>query len=173
MNIKVKETTAELKNAEPEIRRELALSIKPKKGMKRADLSELTEAERKYRIAHSPSRKIKQANQNAKRKLKPIFFNMEKDEDLDLLSVFDAPKFEYSPWVKNMICEFSPSERNRLAKNELFAPATLVEQSIEDGSFDLDAYLAAKGLKVVSLKDEQAAKPTDYFDIDQSTEWQS
>lgn len=91
-----------------------------------------------------------------KRKIKPISFNMELEGDIYDL----AGSINLSVWVKHILSSLSMVEINLLkkAKNEKansetfnVIPVSLIEKALDQGWFDLDEYLKAKGLKVVGI----------------------
>lgn len=94
-----------------------------------------------------------------KRKIKPISFNMELEGD-----IYDVSgSINLSVWVKHILSSLSMVEINLLKKakngkadSETFnvIPVSLIERALDQGWFDLDEYLKAKGLKVVGITED-------------------
>lgn len=116
-----------------------------------------------------------------KRKIKPISFNMELEGDIYDL----AGSINLSVWVKHILSSLSMVEINLLkkAKNEKansetfnVIPVSLIEKALDQGWFDLDEYLKAKGLKVVGIakdcKKHTGADTQNYDEFCQLSEYE-
>ena len=89
--------------------------------------------------------KAKERYEKTKRTSKPISFNREKDAAI--LEI--ANKFVFGEWVKNLLSKFSAVDVSFAKDDVNFVPSALVEHAIENGYFDLNEYLDAKGKVIV------------------------
>lgn len=87
----------------------------------------------------------KERYEKEKRTSKPISFNRVTESAL----IDITTNFKFGAWVKNILNHFTSAEVG-FPKDDLnFIPASLVEHALENGYFDLDEYLKAKGKKIV------------------------
>lgn len=114
----------------------------------------------------------KEDYEKKKRQIKPVSFN--RIDDQRILEI--AGSFNFSVWVKNLLNALTPSEvliikadvSNNMEESELtFIPALLIEKAIENGYFNLDEYLEAKGKKIVDIEHNKPGH-NDYAQYDET-----
>ena len=102
--------------------------------------------------AHIRNKENKEKYEN-KRTIKNVSFNDESEGQLlDL-----TKRFKFSEWVKKILRAFSAYEVNQLIKGEVTIPSSLIEEAIENGQFDIDAYLDSKGYESVPKREFKAS----------------
>ncbi len=104
---------------------------------------------------NEPKIYAKERYEKEKRSTKPISFN--RVTDAVLLDI--TTKFKFGAWVKNILSNFTKAEVSFVKDDLNFVPASLVEHAIENGYFDLDEYLKAKGQKIVDIKSKDSDQP--------------
>lgn len=125
-------------------------------------VANLTKKQKNQRKANSPAGVRARKKHMEKRVMRPISLNSEKESDQAILEVISAKEFSLTAWFRYIFEQYSTAETSLLKKGHYHLPATLVEKAIEEGFFDLDAYLESKGKKVVKI-DEQHQEPV-YYD---------
>ena len=89
--------------------------------------------------------------------------NSELKKDQDILDVLSSDEFSLMAWFRFVFEEYSQSEKGLLKKGNYVLPAMLIEKALEEGHFDLDAYLESKGQKVTNLETSQESHETTEF----------
>jgi hypothetical protein len=101
-------------------------------------------------------KRIKRSKDNyeASRVVKNVSFNTKNNEQAKLYDL--TKKFKFSEWVKTILAAFNVFEVKQLIKGEITIPTVLIEEAIENGQFNLEEYLEAKGQKIVDLNEPES-----------------
>lgn len=126
--------------------------------------SQLTTKQKQQRQARSEAGVRARKKHLEKRVMRPISLNTEKPEDQVILDVISSKEFSLTAWFRFIFHEYSQSEMSLLKKGNYVMPCMLIEKSIEEGFFDLDAYLEAKGQKIV--KSEASKDPLENYEYE-------
>ena len=125
--------------------------------------SQLTPKQKQQRQANSPAG-IRARKKHLKKRVQyPISLNTELKKDQEILDVLSSSEFSLMRWFRFDFEEYSQSEKGQLKKGTYVLPAMLIEKALEDGHFDLNAYLEAKGQKVTNLETNQEHIETSEF----------
>lgn len=114
--------------------------------------SQLTAKQKQKRQAQSPAGIRARKKHLKKRVMHPISLNTEKKEDQEIIDVISSEEFSLMRWFRFIFEEYSESEKSLMKKGNYLLPSMLVEKAIEEGFFDLDAHLEAKGQKIVKIE---------------------
>ena len=125
--------------------------------------AQLTPKQKQQRQANSPAG-IRARKKHLKKRVQyPISLNSELKKDQDILDVLSSDEFSLMAWFRFVFEEYSQSEKGLLKKGNYVLPAMLIEKALEEGHFDLDAYLESKGQKVTNLETSQESHETTEF----------